>query len=280
MHVLGEDYQMQENRSRTIPLQSVSFGDPESSAAARDHVYLDELARQAEIATQNIAEAWKRGLQVPNPRDPVTWSLLQAALFAAIVIARILRPRGVRKYPTLTQAESREYADSRGSRLRELLEVDEDSPLFDVEDVRHAFEHVDERLDAKLAAGVYSLSDWYITDGYAAVTPEQPLEAGGVGLRIFFPAGGILIFGHNEVDLYELDYALLQLRNQARSARDRLRTVGRGRFGGQQMVQLMSPDMVRHRCRKWLRMRTEMGVPLDVALEFPSKASDEESPEK
>jgi hypothetical protein len=140
---------MQNNRSRAIPLQSVSFGDPESSAAARDRVYLDELARQAEIATQNIAEAWKRGMQIPDVRDPVTWSLLQGALFAAIVVSRILRPRGVRKYPTLTRDDSQKYAASRGSRMRKLLEVGDDSPLFTVEDVRHSFEHVDERLDAK-----------------------------------------------------------------------------------------------------------------------------------
>jgi hypothetical protein len=267
---------MQNNRSRAIPLQSVSFGDPESSAAARDRVYLDELARQAEIATQNIAEAWKRGMQIPDVRDPVTWSLLQGALFAAIVVSRILRPRGVRKYPTLTRDDSQKYAASRGSRMRKLLEVGDDSPLFTVEDVRHSFEHVDERLDAKFAGGVHSLSDWYITDGDAAVTPDQPLKAGGVGLRIFFPAGGILIFEHNEVDLYELDYALLQLRKQARSVRDHLRTVGRGRFGGQQMVKLMSPDIVQYRCQRWLQMRTEMGVPLDVALEFNSY---DESPE-
>jgi hypothetical protein len=242
-------------------------------------VYLDELARQAEIATQNIAEAWKRGMQIQDVRDPVTWSLLQGALFAAIVIARILRPGNVRKYPTFTRAESKKYADSRGSRLRELLEIDDGSPLFTVEDVRHSFEHVDERLDAKFAAGVHSLSDWYITDGDAAVTPDQPLKAGGVGLRIFFPAGGILIFEHNEIDLYELDYALLQLRDQARSVRDRLRTVGRGRFGGQQMVKLMSPEMVRYRYQEWLQMRTEMGVPLDSTFEFPSQAPDDESPE-
>jgi hypothetical protein len=130
---------------RPIPIRSIDYQDLASREAARDLVFLDELDRQAEIANRSIAEAWKRESHTQDVHDPQTWSLLQGALFAAIIVARILKPRDVRPYPPLTAKESLEVAELRGGRLRSLLEIDEDSGLFSVEVVRNSFEHFDER---------------------------------------------------------------------------------------------------------------------------------------
>jgi hypothetical protein len=178
----------------------------------------------------------------------------------AIIVTRILKPRDVRSYPPLTAKESRELAELRGSRLRTLLEIDEDSDLFSVDVVRNSFEHFDERLDARLVAGAQTIADWYITDGTALMTPEQPHGPGGVGLRVFFPAGGILYFDRDELDLFRVDIALLDLRRQVESARQRLKAQikGRGRFTIQ-AVHLMTSDEAHSRSQEWLRMRTEAG---------------------
>lgn len=103
--------------SRAIPIQSVGYADPASCEAARDCVFLDELGRQAGLATRNIGEAWKRGMQTEDPRDMITWSLLQGALFAATIVVRILKPRSVSRYPGKTLRESNEITTLRGKRL-------------------------------------------------------------------------------------------------------------------------------------------------------------------
>lgn len=246
---------------RPIPIRSIDYQDLASREAARDLVFLDELDRQAEIANRNIAEAWKRGSHTEDVHDPQTWSLLQGALFAAIIVARILKPRDIRPYPPLTAKESREVAELRGSRLRSLIEIDEDSDLFNVEVVRNSFEHFDERLEARLVAGAQTISDWYISDGTALMTPEQPHGPGGVGLRVFFPAGGTVYFDRDELDLFSVDIALLDLRQQVRTARQRLKAQIRGRgYFTIQAVRLMTSDEANGRSQEWLRMRTRAGA--------------------
>jgi hypothetical protein len=249
--------------TRPTPVQSLHYEDAASSEAARDLVFLDELDRQAEIATHNITDAIERGLHVEHVRDRQTWSLLQGALFAAMIVARILKPRDVRSYPGLSDKESREYAERRGKRLRSLLEIDKNSALFKVEIVRNSFEHFDHRLEERFIAGAQSLSDWYITDGTAFMTPERPNGPTSVGLRVFFPAGGELYFDRERLDLFALDIALLDLRQQVLTARQRLKAQlrGRGLFVGHP-YHLMTAEAVRSRREQWLRLRAEAGTVL------------------
>jgi hypothetical protein len=246
---------------RPIPARSVHFEDAASCEAARDLVFVDELVRQAEIATHNIAEAWKRGLRTEDQHDRQTWALLQGALFAAIIVVRILKPRRVHAYSGLSQKDSQKVADSRGARLRDLLEIDKDSDIFSVEAVRNSFEHFDHRLEERLVAGVHTLSDWYVTDGTAFMTPEQPDGPDSVGLRVFFPAGGDLYFDRQVLDLFALDIALLDLRQQALAARQRLKTQvrGRGHFVCHPK-HLMTAEDARRRREEWLRVRTGAGA--------------------
>jgi hypothetical protein len=109
-------------------------------------------------------------------------------------------------------------------------------------------------------AGAQTISDWYISDGTALMTPEQPHSSGGVGLRVFFPAGGTVYFDRDELDLFSVDIALLDLRQQVQTARQRLKAQLRGRgYFTIQAVRLMTSDEAHGRSEEWLRMRSQAG---------------------
>lgn len=137
-----------------------------------------------------------------------------------------------------TSAESAEYARNRGRGLRELLAIPEDSYLIAVANVRDPFEHIDERLDHLMRDEVISVSDWYVSDGTVLLTPDaetiQSASGMGYGLRMFFPAGGILSFDDQTLDLYLLDLTILGLRKSIEMARKELaaKRSGRNLFGG------------------------------------------------
>lgn len=245
-------------RGHRIPLATVKFPAEKAKKAAKTILYVEELDRQAHMASDGIRCAVARGLTTENPRDPKVWSALQLALFASIVVARILKPATKGKYQGLTNALTKEYAEERGAGLRTLLGIEDSSPLFSVTGVRNAFEHYDERLDEHLVGGVTCVSDWYISDGAALATP--PTSNGqpqAVGLRVFYPAGGLLCFDSKMLDLFALDIALLDLRNQIAEKRTELAAAirGRGTFGNHVLVQLTPPEVAAQRQREWRKVR-------------------------
>ncbi len=254
--------------ARRIPLRSLTSGDQAIDQDLHDGVYLNELDRQALIADAALTAAWQRGMTCAADDAP-TWSQLQAALFAGIVVARILNPGNpVRSYPGRNKQQATAHAEARGRRLRQRVGVDLSSHLFDVTAVRDSLEHFDERLDAALAPNPTSISDWYITDGVALVTSDAATAAGvprGVGLRVFFPLGGILRFQDTELDLFAWDQALLKLRQHIGTVRAALLpSPGRRPFGGQARIELRSPAEARHRCELWLAQREVAGAHIDV----------------
>jgi hypothetical protein len=246
-----------------IPQRSLKGSDPVASEALRDLVYLDELDRQAGIVSTNVAFAWRRAASGCSQTDAKVWSALQAALFAAIIVQRILHPGGVRQYPHhTTQQESRDFAQMRGQRLRDLLGEVADAEIIRLtKGVRDPFEHVDERLDQIMTPDAIALSDWYISAGKALVTPEAGVDSGGYGLRVFYPEGGFLYFGHERLDLYRLDLAMLQLRAAIGTAQDDLQEKVRGlnTFGGSQLVDLLSEGRAHERAEGWLAERRRLG---------------------
>ncbi|MEU7934473.1 hypothetical protein [Micromonospora echinofusca] len=241
-----------------MPLATVDFPSEESKEAAKKALYVDELDRQARMGSDGIKLAVDRGLATEDPRDSEVWSALQSALFASIVVARTLQPTTKGKYQGLTNAQTKQYAEARGAGLRMLLGIEDSSPLFSVTGVRNAFEHYDERLDEHLANGVTCMSDWYISDGTALVTPPRSNgQPQAVGLRVFYPAGGLLYFDSQALDLFALDIALLDLRNQIAEKRTELAAAvrGRGTFGSHVLVQLTAPEVAAQRQREWRDVR-------------------------
>ncbi|MBM0259754.1 hypothetical protein [Micromonospora sp. 4G55] len=135
---------------KRIPMATIGFTTEDAREAARDSFYLDELDRQAEIASNSIFHAIMRGRETKNPHDPRVWGALQNTLFATICIARLLKPGPVREYPGLTKQQSQKYADERGEKLRKMLDVEDDCHILDVKAVRDAYEHYDEFFDRHL----------------------------------------------------------------------------------------------------------------------------------
>jgi hypothetical protein len=272
-----DDPQTDELQRRRVPIQSLRGQTEEATEALRDGVYLDEIERQAVIVNNNIAFAWRQAMGDCSPADPDVWAALQAALFAAIVVQRVLSPGRVYKYAHhQTQQESQDFAQRRGQRLRQLLGVPSDASFLRVQKVRDPFEHVDERLDQLMTPEASSLSDWYISTGRALVTPNAEASPGlssvGYGLRVFFPAGGVLYFGNETLDIYELDIAMLDIREAISVARTELQQKVRGRniFGGGQLVDLLPESHVQQRAAGWLADRDRRGHGLGVSLIVPT----------
>lgn len=240
-------------------MRSLKFPSDDATAAAKDSLYVEEVTRQAEIADGAIMSALRRGPDV-DAHDAQVWASLQAALFAAICVVRLLRPVGVRWRPQGgTSAQAQSYSDDRGARLREYLEIPDDSTIFSVAAIRNSFEHFDERVDERMTAGAVCVSDWYISDGLAAVTSTDGQPPTGVGLRVFYPTGGLLFFDNEFLDLYAIDIELLNIRISAKTTMERLkeRIKGRGLFGGQSLRHLLDPGKAIDRTDEWLRVRQQ-----------------------
>lgn len=270
-----EPVNLAEDQRRYIPISSLLGPSNARTDSLRVELYLTELDRQATMVNDGIVAAWQRAMmRGTSGQDSRVWADLQGALFAAIVVARLLRPLTVKKvYPGhASRGESQRYAKDRGDRLCKLLEVPDDAYFFRVAAVRNAFEHIDERLDSVIASGAASVSDWYISDGLASRTSgaDKPDGPVGYGLRVFFPAAGTLYFDDEILDLYRLDAAMLDLRDAIPKALERLHEavgVGAGYncFSGR-LVPLLSEAQVDGRLKAWMKHRVERGHPVNVRV--------------
>ncbi|MEU4426077.1 hypothetical protein AB0F81_36110 [Actinoplanes sp. NPDC024001] len=245
---------------KRLPVYTLGFATDEARQAATDVFYLEELDRQAELATRSIYQAVMWGKETKDVRNVKVWGALQNALFAAICIARLLKPGNVKDdYPGLSANQTKKFAKRRGERLRELLDVADDAYLLDVDEVRNAFEHYDEHLDSRIAGGAECFADWYITDQNIFRTPPGATNPAAVGVRVFFAPGGILYFGEKELSLFELEVELIQMRRAIAcciaQASQRIR--GRGRFGGHDLHPLMSAPRIAQRYAHWQHARAE-----------------------
>lgn len=239
-------------------MHSVLGGTEASTEALQLRYYLEELKRQSEMASRSITRGWTRAVHPETPsNDAIVWGDLQSALFASIVVCRILQPVGVWKH--------QDRAEQRGAKLRQLLHIDGGSALFSVRKVRNSFEHFDERLDAAFVAKRASLIDWHISkDGVRLRTPEESQVPVGEALRQFFPGSGRLHFGEDGLDLFALDCALLELTSKAATLCDELAAQSEGpfTFGVFKSDVFDSPSSANARLRQWFRFRAEIGNPV------------------
>jgi hypothetical protein len=262
-------------KTTEIYMSSISGGTPETTEALWLNVYLTEIRRQAELGSRYIKRAWTRAMSDGlRSDDNMVWGDLQAALFSAIVIQRIMKPGPVRSQPKSTKAARQQQADHRGNRLRELLGIDDSWPLFLAKDVRDACEHFDEKLDSVVLDGMVSLVDWHIShDGKMLQTPPQPVAGRELAadLRAFYPRGGILRFSARyELDIFNLDVAFLNLLEEdgvtAAQASLKEGLEGPITFGASQYVYLMSEENEDLRVKEWLDVRDEAGTPVPRTL--------------
>ncbi|WP_454850009.1 hypothetical protein [Promicromonospora soli] len=196
--------------------------------SAEDY-YLSSCVMQARLALHHLDRLWAiegtpADLTVWHDRrtlgDLPVWAELQGFVTAAIILNRFLKPnaRPPKGASASRKAELKSQANKRGKRLRKLLEVEDDSVLLGVESVRNSFEHIDERIDALVTAGdVWSLSDWYISEElyFVPATAIQARSQGEAGrhenVRYFAPFIGLLVFGEDQIDLFQVEAALHEL---------------------------------------------------------------------
>lgn len=246
-------------------LRSLSGESEEITHALQLSVYVEELGRQAEIASRFLTRAWLRAMRPEtDTHDTMVWGDLQASLFACIVIQRMVQPGSAFRRPEATRPQRQQRLKERSRQLNDILQLDEDFPVLKVREIRNAFEHFDEGLDALIIAGRSSFIDWHISkDGLSMRTP--PGQDGPVlqALRVFYPAAGTLHFGDLFLDLFSMDCALLQLRDErvpralkelgAKSA------TGPKLFGASQLIHLVPPEKTEPRLAEWLKVRAAIG---------------------
>jgi hypothetical protein len=277
---------------RAIPTHAYRGATPDATAALRDLLYLDEVERQARIFTSSFAEAMDAALVRDDAEE--TWRQLQSAMFAAIVVNRLLDARGQhRGWNGVSNAEAERIAKARAERLRQLLLIpdpsSEVSPVYAVRNVRDSMEHIDQRLDrvsqdADKAGGV---SDWYLSDGRLLVTRQVDFpEHVPLGLRAFVPTSGMIFFNDSSLSLFALDLDMLALQHHVNEARKGMvgRLRGGNSFGGSQLVEFSDRESRLRALVAWERERanrvrelenvTVTGVTLWVRPEDATSCSD------
>jgi len=220
----------------------------DATLAMRDQFYLDELARQARIFTESFADAMDAAL-VRNDAE-ATWRHIQGALFAAIIVSRIVHPTSSHKWDGVTKSGAEAIAKARAARIRALVLLPppdgSDVSIYHVSDLRDPMEHIDERLDwATHPDRDASIADWYLASDLVSLKP--------VGLRAFVPVGGILFFGTESINLFQLDLDMLGLLNNIAEARVALakRIVGPFEYGPMEMRHVATPEARREALLHW-----------------------------
>jgi hypothetical protein len=157
---------------------------------------LQEMILMNEIVLQSkIAERAAERLKVSNEKSDriETWASIQSILIASGNVSKILWPN--KKYK------------SRGEKLRDLLNVNEDNPLFD-RTFRNHFEHYDDRIER-----------WF-EDQPSAVYRDLAMNPSMQGFgeltfnhRGYNSSNNTLIFRGESLDLNEVLNALKELRD-------------------------------------------------------------------
>lgn len=268
---------------RRIPLHLVSGSTEELTDALRLEVFLREVDRQADLFNRSFADAL-RAAGVDDADE--VWRHIQSALFAAIVVNRLVTNQQPRSRPGWPKAHATEAAEWRVRELRRALELPNpeafpDWPIYKVTTVRHSLEHIDERLDqAVRSPEVHHISDWYLSNGDFMLTP---VELGAiVGLRAFWPEAGLLLFDRAELDMFSLDVEMLKLRNNIKEGRSALPAAsGRQLYGGGQLVSVRQ-QVALERFQRWAKERTEVAAefgepvpPISITLWQPPPADPE-----
>lgn len=248
--------------SRGIPLASVSGTSENHTKALRLLFCLREVERQASIFNASVDDAMHAALELGDADR--TWRHIQSAMFAAIVVNRLVSSDGARKSEEMTLSEARQAAQWRAKELRQLLALpegdDQSVSILSVRKFRDSLEHIEDRIDRAFhSPSVLSLTDWYLSDGSFIVSPG--LTASGkqrAALRAFYPEGGLLLFDRDYVDLFMLDIDMLRLRHNSREAQAEVQSesYGRASFGGGQFVR--AADTYRNRVDSWRRKRAEI----------------------
>jgi hypothetical protein len=154
--------------SRRIPIQSIKAKDEDGTKRLKLLMHLGEVERQSAIFGACFENAMSVSEDAADGTD--AWRHIQGAMFAAIVVNRLVTAEGnPRPWLGGSRKEARDAATWRASELRRILGLPEDesvTPIFNVRGFRNGMEHIDQRLDWALnSPTLLSLSDFYLSDG-------------------------------------------------------------------------------------------------------------------
>ena len=171
-------------------------------ADARDHIYLAELALQAEFALRAYGEIEQRS----SEGDISLFAFIQLMLGSAANVSKLLFPTD------RASVETRE----RCRRLRTKLSVDDHSPLAD-RTARNYVDHFDEQLDQYVGRTTGVLIHRRIAQQTA--TPMMRLEDGSEHpashLQLFEAPSRTLVLFDQRLDLGALADAILEVQRAA-----------------------------------------------------------------
>jgi hypothetical protein len=137
-------------------------------------VYLTWLARDIRHAQIALLEIRARAGQPP---DPLIWIPLETFLMFTAKVSKMLKPVGVDgKWSEKSRfsQDTFEYRKFRGSKLRAILQVTNNSPVLDRK-VRNASEHFDEDLD-KWTAEQPRVTAEDLETGASPISPQPPMR--------------------------------------------------------------------------------------------------------
>lgn len=256
---------------RRVPLTSIATAGPCAPGEVRIDpydAYLVLIAQQARTALAHLDATWAiedgpMGIKewYGPVNEEVVWSHLQGAMFAGVVISRTLKPSTVRI------RANQGFADNRGAKLRDLLEVPDDAVLLTIARVRDAIEHLDERLDTVVLAGdIHSVSDWYIARGVRFQTAtrvelaNEPTAGRHANMRLFAPEMGLLLFDDETFDLFAFEVELHSLLASMPDAHARLRaeTAPGAMHFGRGKIAAWTPKAIAGRRAEVARARAEI----------------------
>jgi hypothetical protein len=217
---------------KRIPVQSVKGHSPSATESLRKLFVLHEIERQAGLFSVSFSDAMQAA-----ERDDADgcWRHLQSALFAGIIVNRLIR-----RHPQVKN-------------MLKLPDTEQESPILHMYRVRNALEHIDQRADAAInAKQISSISDWYLADRHLLVSSDT-VPAGG---RAFSPKLGVLFYDSEPLDLFKLDMEMIGLVRDCREVQHQLMAdlPGRSNFGGGRIIELDARD----ERQKWNRDRNRL----------------------
>lgn len=183
--------------------------------AARDRSVRDLYVREIHLQCRFALEAFETALTFAKEdrgdHHEQLWGAVQSLLAAVAIISRLLVGDDIRG-----DRVAKQFGRDRGRKLRQLLRIDDDSPILDRR-LRNHLEHVDQRLD-DLARDERTtvIIDRFVTRGVRPVLfYDETRSEHAPLLREIAPDDGFVAFRGDSYDVFALRSELRCLAQRA-----------------------------------------------------------------
>jgi hypothetical protein len=188
---MSDDHQLDHLRREIINLCNEVVDAAQSLAAAERRMRAAVL--DAHRRTEAIEQVYKQLRRIVIASGTIAGMLMG--------VERKQRKKGLPPVPKIDRAP-----------LRDRLNIEDDSTILGARDIRHSFEHLDERVEE---AGPH-LIDLNIGPVDSIDATIMMLDPSTARLRNHDPASGYLTFGPDSINIHVLIDAVTELRDRAR----------------------------------------------------------------